>query len=86
MGEVIKVDFSDKSNCGYILDGNKVDGIYHGELAAINDGGVCHIGKGCSGEILNPIEMYTEELNEFCIMWLAIFKPEVIKIDEQDND
>ena len=83
MSNVIKVDFSEKENRGYIMDGSKVNGIYHGELAATNNDGFCYIGKGCNNEILNSICMDTEDLNEFCIMWLAIFDPDALKFDEE---
>jgi len=92
MGEVIKLNFkksTDKS--GYLMDGSKIDGIYQGNLAACVDRSrreaVCHIGN-CGGEEMymhNPVELSIKELNEFCIMWLLIFDPDVIKVDKDSN-
>jgi len=86
MGEVIKVNFTDiKEDSGYIMDEGKIEGVYKGDLVAHNNKGNCYIGCRGDSEIYNPIQMSVKELNEFCIMWLAIFDPEVLNMDDCDN-
>ncbi len=84
MGKVIKVNFTDvKETSGYIIDEEKVEGIYQGDLVAHYDGKICRIGERDESGILNPIELSAKEMNEFCIMWLCIFNPEALKYDKE---
>ena len=86
MGEVIKVNFTDtKDHSGYIMDGSKIEGVYQADLVAHKNEDNCYIGYRGDSTIYNPVQISTEDLNQFCIMWLCIFNPDVIKEDESDN-
>ncbi len=88
MSNVIKVNFTDvKEDSGYIINGRAVDGVYKGDIVAVrgeNDSN-CLLGLRGDAAVINPIEVPINDLNEFCLMWLLIFDPEVIK-EDQSND
>jgi len=87
MGDVIEVNFTDiKEDSGYIMDGESVRGVYKGDVIAVKkDDDTCMLGFRSIGGVVDPIELTIEELNEFCLMWLLIFNPSVIKEDDQDE-
>jgi len=87
MGEVIKLNFKDtKEYSGYIIDDKgKIKGVYNSDLVARYNGDTCHIGYRAIDGINYPVEISLKDLNQFCIMWLAIFDPEVLNVDESDN-
>ena len=79
MGKVIKVDFGPPDNSGYMIDGDKVTGVYMGDLVAnkeVGSAAVCVFDKS-SGIIL--FKLNADEMNRFCFLWLNIFDPDVIK-------
>ena len=81
MGEVIQGKFLPDDNSGYLIDGDKVTGVYMGDLAANTEVGgheVCVFDK--STDTVTAI-LDVEEMNRFCLMWLCIFDPDVIKED-----
>ena len=79
MSNVIHVDFSGDENSGYLIsDGGKVDGVYCGDLGCVNDNGVVYIGAKNESGIENPVQLSIDDINEFCLMWLLIFNPDVI--------
>lgn len=84
MGEVIEVDFTD-DNTGYIFDdSNNVTGIYCGDTAAGLDQGIVYMGteqkrEDNLAEVECSVTMTLEEMNQFCLMWLLIFDPDVFK-------
>lgn len=79
MSNVIHVDFNSDDNSGYLIDDSgKVEGVYCGSLGCVNDGGAIYIGTKEDDGIAHPAQMSMDEINEFCLMWLLIFNPEVI--------
>lgn len=83
MSNVIQVNFTDtKENSGYIMNGHAVDGVYKSDIIAVRDQDSddgCMLGLRGDSQVINPVELTIDELNEFCLMWLCIFNPEVIK-------
>ena len=84
MDNVIHANFNkEEDNSGYTLtEDNKVTGIYVGDLAAIKEGDKVYLGEKIEQGICYPVVTTLEEMNQFCIMWLCIFQPEVIVEDE----
>ncbi|MBL4664304.1 MAG: hypothetical protein JKY22_12305 [Flavobacteriaceae bacterium] len=84
MGELIKVDFSRSDDSGYVMDGSNVDGVYVKNLCAVKgDVDVIMIGEKVDDGVDNCVQLSIEDMNTFCIMWLAINNPDVIKYDEE---
>jgi len=88
MNNVIHADFGqDHDNSGYLIgecsDGRKkVTGVYVDDIAAFVEGDVVYMGAKVEQGIDNPVLTTMKEMNEFCIMWLCIFQPEVIIEDK----
>lgn len=78
MGEVIHADFGSDENSGYVITDGTIDGVYSGSIAAMRTDGYFYIGEKAADGIDNVTETTMEEINEFCLMWLLIFDPEVI--------
>lgn len=78
MSNVIEVDFTSDNNCGYMIDEGSIHGVYCADIAAINDNELVYIGKKVGSGIEYPAQASMDEINEFCLMWLLIFNPEVI--------
>ena len=82
MGELIRVDFSRSDDSGYVMDGENIDGIFVKDLCAVkNDVDVIMIGEKVDDGVENCVQLSIEDMNTFCIMWLAINDPDVIKYD-----
>jgi len=65
---------------GYVMNDREVQGVYSHELAAVvGDGGVYIGRKESDNEIRNAVKISADSMNEFCLMWLLIFDPDVIK-------
>jgi hypothetical protein len=79
---VINVDFKNESDEGYLLQGERVNGIHVKSLTAVSQSGYIAIGGKGDGEITHPQILSMDEMNRFCVMWLCIFNPEVIKEDQ----
>lgn len=82
MGKVINADFTKHDNSGYFVHEGSISGIYCGDLAAStedNDGKVIVFDKS-DRSIVDTLSI--EEMNQFCITWLCIHDPDVIKEDE----
>lgn len=75
---IIHVDFGSNDKSGYLLNEARVDGVYSGKIAAMRDSGVVYLGSKDDDGIDNVTETTMDEINEFCLMWLLIFNPEVI--------
>ena len=76
---IIHVDFGSNDKSGYLLNEARVDGVYSGKIAAMrDDDGVIYLGTKADDGIDNVTESTMDEINEFCLMWLLIFNPEVI--------
>ena len=82
MGNVVEIK-PEEDNRGYLLSGDKkVTGVYVESLAAMVDYDNVYIGtKGVDG-IDDALLTTKDDLNDFCVMWLAIFNPEVLKYDK----
>lgn len=78
MSNIIHVDFGSNDESGYLLNEAKVEGVYSGTIAAMSDDGAVYIGTKTDDGIDNVTESTMDEINEFCLMWLLIFNPEVI--------
>lgn len=72
--------FPDES--GYVLTEDRVDGVYNKDLAAMKMDGVVYVGQKSIDGIDSPVSMSAADMNKFCLMWLCIFDPSVIKEDE----
>jgi len=86
MGDVIEVNFTDiKEDEGYIINGRAVDGVYKADIVAVrksDSDSDCVIGLRGDSQVINPINTTIDKLNEFCLMWLLIFNPSVIKEED----
>ena len=88
MGEVINHDFlNTDENIGYITNDQdpkniKIEGVYVDGLSAMVKNKEVFIGAKGIDKILNPTSLSLQEMNRFCVMWLCIFDPDVIKEDE----
>ncbi len=78
MDNVVEM-FPDKS--GYITNDGKIEGVYNENLAAWRKGGEVFVGEKSEQGIDNPVAISVDNLNVFCIMWLAIHDPEVLVCD-----
>jgi hypothetical protein len=79
---VIEFPVKDNDNCGYIMtDDSVIDGIYTENVCAMVDNGNVYLGKKGDNEINDALLTSKENLNTFCLMWLAIFNPDVLKED-----
>jgi hypothetical protein len=83
---VIGVDFG-KFKDGYIkdLETDQIVGVTVKDLVAetLTDDKTVNVGFKQGDTILAPSNLSIEEMNRFCIMWLGIFNPDVIKCDEE---
>ena len=78
---IIKVDFKNDMS-GYVIEGESIEGVYNSDLCAVllnDDKYKCVIGRKGDDHISDGILMTTKEMNDFCLMWLCIFNPSVIK-------
>ena len=65
-----------------MCDENKITGVYVENIAAMTDYDNVYLGTKSDDGVDDALLTTKEELNDFCIMWLAIFKPDVMKNDE----
>ena len=83
MSNVIEVNFTAIiEDSGYVINGQEVDGVYKGNIVAVrksDSDSDCVIGLRGDSQVFNPIDTSIDDLNEFCLMWLLIFNPDVIK-------
>ena len=79
---IIKFPEIDDRN-GYIIeDKEKINGVYvEGLCASAWEDDVFVGGKG-NREITYPVTLSKADMNQFCLMWLGIFNPGVLKEDE----
>jgi len=91
MGNVIHANFDQSDDgTGYLLEDveggkKKITGVYVGDISAASDGDNIMIGAKVEQGIDHPVFLTMEEMNQFCIMWLCIFNPEVIAEDIMDE-
>lgn len=83
MKNVIQANFGNtEDKSGYLIDDRdkSISGVYNGDIAAmtLEDGNVV-IGTKSSDGIDNTTFASMKDMNQFCLMWLLIFDPSVIK-------
>ena len=81
MGDVVELKPKD-DDTGYLLTGKKVDGVYVHNIAAMINYDNVYLGTKGDDGIDDALLTNKKDLNEFCLMWLLIFNPDVIKEDE----
>ena len=83
MGEVVELIQPDDGR-GYVMynDINEISGVYTNNIAAMIQHGYTYLGSKGEEGVDDALLTTKEELNTFCIMWLAIFNPDVLKEDE----
>ena len=89
MSNIIKANFGpDEEKSGYLMeDGSNglkvITGVYCGDIAAMKlaDGSVVN-GTKNDDSIEQATLVSMDEMNKFCLMWLCIFDPSVVKFDE----
>lgn len=77
MSNVIEFPSTDDKR-GYVMEGDKIIGVYTRFISAMDCGDFAYIGKKTGDGIDPAITVDVEEINDFCVMWLAIFAPEVL--------
>ena len=86
MGEVI--EFLEKEDgSGYFTDDNckTINGIYVNNVAAMVDHGNVYLGTKAGDGIDDALLTNLEDMNQFCLMWLLINDPDVIKENPDDS-
>lgn len=84
MGQVVNFPEPDEDDRGYLMaDENKVNGIYAENVCAMIDNGNVYLGTKGVDQIDDALLTTEKNLNDFCLMWLAIFNPDVLKEDEE---
>lgn len=83
MTNLIQADFGNSEDkSGYLIDDRdkSVSGVYNGDIAAmkLEDGGVV-IGTKSADGIEQATFASMKDMNQFCLMWLLIFDPSVIR-------
>jgi len=84
MTNVVKFPEKD-DNRGYLMDDitKKITGVYVENVAAMVQYENVYLGTKGDGQIDDALLTNKKDLNDFCLMWLAIFNPEVLKYDEE---
>ncbi len=80
MSNIIELKPKDDGT-GYILNGRTVEGIYVNNISAKVDYGNVYLGTKGEDGIDDSLLTSKEDLNQFCLMWLLMFNPDVIKED-----
>ncbi len=80
MSNIIELKPKDDGT-GYFFNDRTVEGVYVNNIAARVDYGNVYLGVKCDDGIEHSLLTNKEDLNEFCLMWLLMFNPDVIKED-----
>lgn len=81
MADIIELH-PEETGTGYLLnENNEIEGVYAGSIAAMVDYDNVYLGAKADDGIDEAVLTSIEDLNEFCLMWLLIYDPEVIKED-----
>lgn len=80
MGDIIQLK-PEEDGTGYLINDKTVEGVYVNNVAAMVDYDNVYLGTKGDDGIDDPILTNKEDLNEFCLMWLLMFNPSVIKED-----
>lgn len=81
MGEVVELN-PESDSTGYLITGKTVDGVYVNNIAAMVNYDNVYLGTKGDDGIDDALLTNKKDLNEFCLMWLLMFNPEVIKESE----
>ena len=83
MGEVVEF-MQEEDGSGYLTSDNckTIEGVYVNNLAAMVDNGNVYLGTKVDDGIDDAMLTNMEDINRFCIMWLAINDPAVLVDDE----
>ena len=73
-----------EDNRGYLMTDKKVTGVYVENIAAMIEFDNVYLGTKGDDEINDALLTSMKDINEFCLMWLLIFDPDVIKEDMND--
>jgi len=84
MGEVIEF-LQEEDGSGYLTSDNckTIDGVYVNNVAAMVDNGNVYLGTKADDGIDDALLTNKEDMDRFCIMWLGINNPDVLKEDEE---
>ena len=84
MGKVIEVDFTADDGTGYFKSdsSDEISGVYAGEFAACMEDDVVYAGVKCDVGVDDAVILTKNEMNEFCLMWLGLFAPELFQEEE----
>ena len=85
MNNVIHHNFQQEESEGYVIDDRKVKGVYCGNLSAVKENDNVCIGVRFENGDIDTTSMKFNEMNRLCLMWLAIYDPNVLKFEEEDN-
>ena len=84
MGKVIEFPIKDDDERGYLMTGDSdINGIYAENVCAMVDNNNVYLGTKGDRQIDDALLTSKENLNAFCVMWLAIFNPDVLKEEEE---
>ena len=70
-----------EDNAGYLITDKKITGVYVENVAAMVEYDNVYLGTKGEDGIDDALLTKKKDLNEFCLMWLLIFNPDVIKDD-----
>lgn len=84
MGEVVEF-LQEEDGSGYLTSDNckTITGVYVNNIAAMVDNGNVYLGTKADDGIDDALLTNFEDMNQFCLMWLLINDPDVIKEEDQ---
>lgn len=84
MGEVVEF-LQEEDGSGYLTEDNckTITGVYVNNIAAMVDNGNVYLGTKADDGIDDALLTSKKDLDRFCIMWLGINNPDVLKGDEE---
>ena len=89
MSNVIQFNKKEEDdNRGYIMDEDLsakevVSGVYVENIAAMVQFDNVYLGTKGDGQIDDALLTNKKDMNDFCLMWLAIFNSDALKYDEE---
>jgi len=82
MGDVVELKPKD-DDTGYLLTGKKVDGVYVHNIAAMINYDNVYLGTKGDDGIDDALLTNLKDMDRFCIMWLGINNPDVLKGEDE---
>ena len=82
MSNIVEL-FEEDDGSGYLIKDNckEITGVYVNDLAAMVDNGNVYVGTKAGEGIDDALLTNLEDMDRFCIMWLGINNPDVLKED-----